>query len=116
MIEKSVDIATADGACTSFIVHPDRDGPHPVILLYMDAPGIREELRDMARRLATTGYYVMVPNLYYRSGVMELGPPDMAVEAPWRKRMFGLMESLTIALVMADTGALLAYADADSAA
>ena len=39
----------------------------------MDAPAIREELRDMARRLATSGYYVMLPNIYYRSGVMELG-------------------------------------------
>ena len=35
----------------------------------MDAPAIREELRDMARRIATVGYYVMLPNLYYRSGV-----------------------------------------------
>ena len=34
----------------------------------MDAPGIREELRDMARRLATVGYYVVLPNLYYRAG------------------------------------------------
>ena len=54
-------------------LHPERGGPFPVILFYMDAPAIREELRDMARRLATSGYYVMLPNLYYRSGVMELG-------------------------------------------
>src|SRR4051812_9264003 len=74
MIEQQVEIATPDGHVTTFISHPERDGPHPVILFYMDAPGIREELRDMARRLAACGYYVMLPNLYYRSGVMELGP------------------------------------------
>ena len=64
MIEKQLDISTREGATTTFICHPERDGPHPVILFYMDAPAIREELRDMARRLATTGYYVVLPNLY----------------------------------------------------
>ena len=60
------------------------DGPHPIILFYMDAPAIREELRDMARRFAAVGYYVMLPNLYYRSGVMELAdikPPPLAGDA-----------------------------------
>ena len=50
MIEQTVDIPTKDGATTTFIVHPERDAPHPVVLFFMDAPAIREELRDMARR------------------------------------------------------------------
>ena len=116
MIEKTVEIATQDGSCTTFITHPDRGGPHPLVILYMDAPGIREELRDIARRLATSGYYVMLPNMYYRASVMELGPLDMDPASPSRKRMFDLMGSLTIPLVMADTDAWLAYADADPAA
>jgi carboxymethylenebutenolidase len=70
MIEQTVEIPTKDGQTTTFIVHPDRGGPFPVILFYMDAPAIREELRDMARRLASSGYYVMLPNMYYRAGVM----------------------------------------------
>ena len=74
MIDQQIDIPTKDGKTTTFITHPERGGPFPVILFYMDAPAIREELRDMARRLATSGYYVMLPNMYYRSGVMELGP------------------------------------------
>ena len=53
MIERQIDIPTADGATTTFIVHPERGGPHPPILFFMDAPAIREELRDMARRLAS---------------------------------------------------------------
>jgi carboxymethylenebutenolidase len=69
MIERQVEIPTADGQMNTFICHPERFGPHPVVLFFMDAPGIREELRDMARRLGTVGYYVMLPNLYYRSGV-----------------------------------------------
>ena len=67
MIEKHLDIPTADGAMNSFVVYPDEGGPHPVVLFYMDAPGKREELHDMARRLASVGYYVVLPNLYYRN-------------------------------------------------
>lgn len=116
MIERQLDIPTKDGATTTFIVHPERGGPHPVILFFMDAPAIREELRDMARRLATSGYYVMLPNLYYRSGVMELGVLSPDPNHPARARMFELMNSLSIPLVMDDAAALIAFADADPAA
>jgi carboxymethylenebutenolidase len=116
MIDQQIEIPTKDGHTTTFVSHPERGGPHPVILFYMDAPAIREELRDMARRLATSGYYVMLPNLYYRSGVMELGPLPADPEAPERKRMFGLMASINIPLVMEDTRALLAYAAGQAAA
>jgi carboxymethylenebutenolidase len=116
MIDQQIEIATKDGHTTTFITHPERGGPFPVILFYMDAPAIREELRDMARRLGTSGYYVMLPNLYYRAGVMELGPLPADPEAPERKRMFALMNSLSIPLVMEDTRALLAYAEDDAAA
>jgi carboxymethylenebutenolidase len=116
MIEQTVEIATKDGATTTFIVHPERDGPHPVVLFFMDAPGIREELRDMARRIGAAGYYVMLPNLYYRRGVLEIKDLPPLPEAEARARMFDLMGSLTIAMVMADGDALLNFADRDPAA
>jgi len=116
MIDQQIEIPTKDGHTTTFITHPERGGPFPVIIFYMDAPAIREELRDMARRLGTSGYYVMLPNLYYRSGVMALGPIPPDPEAPERKRMFGYMNSINIPLVMEDTTALLAYADKQPAA
>ena len=116
MIDRQIEIPTKDGHTTTFITHPERGGPFPVIIFYMDAPAIREELRDMARRLGTAGYYVMLPNLYYRSGVMELGPLPVDPEAPERKRMFQFMNSINIPLVMEDTKALLAYAEGQSAA
>lgn len=116
MIERTVDIRTKDGTCGTFIVHPDRGSPHPPILFLMDAPGIREELRDMARRLASAGFYVVLPNMYYRSGVMELGAMDSSPGSAWIKRMFDLMNSINIPLVMEDTDAWLAYIDADPAA
>jgi carboxymethylenebutenolidase len=116
MIEQTVDIATKDGRTTTFIAHPERGGPHPIILFFMDAPAIREELRDMARRIATAGYYVMLPNLYYRKGVLELKDLPPLDEKAARARMFELMGSLTIPLVMDDCDALLDYADRDAAA
>jgi hypothetical protein len=61
VIEETLDIVTKDGAMETFTVHPERGGPYPPVFLMMDAPGIREELRMMARRLATVGYYVLLP-------------------------------------------------------
>jgi carboxymethylenebutenolidase len=116
VIEQTVDIPTKDGGATTFIAHPERGGPHPVVLFFMDAPAIREELRDMARRIAAVGYYVMLPNLYYRAGVMEMKDLPALPEAEARERMFGFMNSLTIPLVMDDADALLDFADRDPAA
>ena len=113
MKEQQLDIVTRDGATTTFIVHPERGGPHPVIMFYMDAPAIREELRDMARRFATAGYYVVLPNLYYRAGVLELGP---LTDPNARDNMMTLMSGLTIDMIMADTEDLLAYIDTQPAA
>ncbi len=67
MIEETLDIETRDGAMETFVCRPDR-GTHPAVFLLMDAPGIREELRDMTRRLTSVGYRVLLPNLYYRAG------------------------------------------------
>ena len=116
MIERQTMIHTPSGDMGLFMCHPDGAGPYPVILFYMDAPGIREELRDMARRLAGMGYYVLLPNLYYRAGVEELGAFIGAANAATRERMFGFMNSLTIPMVMDDTDALLAFAAKDAAA
>ena len=113
MIERQVEIETRDGRMGSFICHPERHGPHPCVLFLMDAPGLREELRDMARRLACVGYYVLLPNLYYRVRGEELFSGASPVS---RERMFEIMNETTIAKVMADVDALLAFAEADPAA
>ena len=79
----------------------------------MDAPGIREELRDMARRLGTVGYFVMLPNLYYRTGREGGYGYDVAKirsDNAEREKMFEVMRTLTNARVVSDTGPLLSYA------
>jgi carboxymethylenebutenolidase len=116
MIERQVEISTADGRMNTFICHPERSSPHPAIILFMDAPGIREELRDMARRLGTVGYYVMLPNLYYRSKVEELGSVVGEANITTRQRALQLMTTINIPMVMQDVDALVAFAAQDEAA
>ena len=113
MIEHHLDIPTADGMMNSFVVHPEEGGPHPVVLFYMDAPGKREELHQMARRIAAVGYCVVLPNLYYRESsdfwLAERSAPAMA-------RMFALMGALDASTTACDTRALLDFVDALPAA
>ena len=110
MIEAIRDITTRAGAMETFIVHPDRDGPHPVVFLLMDAPGIREELYDMARRLGTVGYYVVLPNLYYRAGRDTIYGPDVLTQgSAERERMRAVRTRMTIPPVMDDIGTMLDF-------
>ncbi len=117
MIEQTLDITTKSGAMETFIAHPERGGPHPAVFLLMDAPGIREELRDMARRLATVGYCVLLPNLYYRAGRDTIyGPDVLDHDSPEHTRMRAVRTKMTIPPVMADIADMLAFLDSYSAA
>jgi carboxymethylenebutenolidase len=108
MIEHHIDIDTADGSMNSFVVHPEEGGPFPVVLFYMDAPGKREELQDMARRIAAVGYFVVLPNLYYRrTRDWWLQQRDEASMA----HMFELMATLDRSTTEHDTRAMLAWVD-----
>ncbi len=111
MIEHHVDLVTADGVMNTFIVHPDEGGPFPVVFFYMDAPGKREELHDMARRIATVGYYVVLPNLYYR-WTREFDLITMP-NGETRERMFELMYGLSDRMVASDTETMFDQIDHD---
>ncbi|MGA9865346.1 MAG: dienelactone hydrolase family protein [Acetobacteraceae bacterium] len=112
MIEETVDIQTHDGAMETFLCRPERGGPYPAVLLLMDAPGIREELRDMARRLGTVGYHVLLPNLYYRAGRDTIYGPDVLQEgSAEQQRMRAVRTKMTIPPVMDDVAAMIALLD-----
>ncbi|MEV6589018.1 dienelactone hydrolase family protein [Streptomyces acidicola] len=64
----SVDISTPDGTADAYLAFPDDNSPHPAVLFYMDAYGLRPHLKKMADRLAEAGYTVLVPNVFYRHG------------------------------------------------
>ncbi len=119
MQEFETEIKTDDGVMDTFVCHPEQDGPHPSVILYMDAPGIREELRDMARRIGTVGYTVLLPNMYYRNGREGQYGFDLARirdDDNERAAMFAVMNSLTNARVVADTAGLLSFIDQCDAA
>ena len=107
-----MEVDTPDGTMPTFVFHPSHGGPHPVVLYLMDAPSIRPALTDMAIRLASAGFYVMLPYLYYRGGPFrEFGASDEDMHA--RRE---LMDSITPGNVVGDAEALFAAADADPAA
>jgi carboxymethylenebutenolidase len=112
MIERQVDVTTPDGVMPTFVFHPTHGGPFPVVLYLMDAPSIRPALRDMASRLATAGYYVLLPYLFYRGGpYREFGASDEDMHARQ-----DLMKTVTPTGIVGDGKALLDVADADEAA
>lgn len=116
MLEQTLDIATAAGQMETFVCHPER-GAHPAVIFMMDAPGIREELRDMARRLAACGYCVLLPNLYYRAGRDTMYGPDVLVKGSAEQaRMRAVRTRMTIPPVMDDVAAMFAWIDACGAA
>jgi carboxymethylenebutenolidase len=119
MVEKQIDISGPHGLIDTFVCHPDEDGPHPAVIFYMDAPAIREELHDMARRLASVGYYVILPNLYYRTaraGHYGFDHQRIRSDEAERSKMFAFMHGLSNAMMVEDTSTLLAYVRADKAA
>jgi carboxymethylenebutenolidase len=63
--ETNVEIRTPDGACDAAFIHP-ATGSHPAVVVWPDAFGLRPSMRDIAKRLASAGYSVLVPNPFYR--------------------------------------------------
>lgn len=112
MEQRCVEITTPDGSMTTFVHHPTHGGPHPVVLYLMDAPSIRPALQEMAARLASAGYYVLLPFLFYRgSEFKEFGADDADMH-----QRFELMGTVTPTNIVSDAEALLAFAADDPAA
>ena len=113
MSRTEVSIATPDGAARAFVFKPDRGpGPWPAAIVYMDAPAIRPALFDLAQRLADNGYYVLLPDMFYRDGpyepVTDVGALFADEEA--RKRIFAKMGKATsLEAARSDTGAFLEF-------
>lgn len=117
MKEQFLKVPAPGGAMETFVTHPERSGPFPGVVLYMDIWGVREELYDLARRVATVGYYCMVPDLYYRNGRVRHDYRDAQGRAISTARLDeqrlaavrASRDSLTDDMAIADTGALLNF-------
>ena len=103
-------ITTAEGTCPVTVSTPDGPGPWPGIVMYPDAGGVRPALREMAARLASLGYVVLLPDVYYRHG--DWAPFDMTnvfADASERQRLFRLMKSITPDVMAADARSFFDY-------
>jgi carboxymethylenebutenolidase len=117
MSGQRADIETNDGLMDSYTFQPAGTGPWPAVIIYMDAFGIRPNLDSMAQRLADAGYFVIVPNLYYRSGAYEPFDPRKVFggDEAEQKRFKGMIASIDNTKVMRDTEAVLPFLDAQPA-
>ncbi|MET9657107.1 dienelactone hydrolase family protein [Streptomyces sp. NPDC006510] len=113
MPTKMLQIPTTDGQADAFAAFPDDGERHPGVLLYMDAFGVRPELEERARELAGHGYYVLLPNLYYRHGpapVIEL--PEYIgkeIRPTLIDRLMPFIEAHTTERVLRDADAYLGF-------
>lgn len=111
MSQTEISITTPDGDARAFVFKPNEGaGPWPAVIFYMDAPAIRPAMFQMAERLAGYGYYVLLPDMFWRAGPYE--PIDMKAirDDAHRREIFGkLMGSTDPVKAMSDTGAFLDF-------
>jgi carboxymethylenebutenolidase len=105
-----IDIKTRDGSCPSYVHRPSGNGPWPAVLVFMDGLGIRPAMLEVGERLATHGYFVLLPDLFYRSGPYEPMDAHSVFADPEKRKVLGEKFGLaTQANIMSDTRAFLDY-------
>ena len=115
VVDTNVEIHTPDGTCDAAFIHP-ASGSHPAVLVWPDAFGLRPSMRDIAKRLATEGYSVLVPNPFYRvakAPVFEDASSFNFSDPAQRSKLTPLMGSITAeGAAERDATALIAWLDA----
>jgi carboxymethylenebutenolidase len=110
-MKTKTEIKTSSGSCPSYVYRPAGDGPWPAVLVFMDGLGIRPAMLELGERLAMHGYFVLLPDLFYRSGPYEPMDPHTVFSDPEKRKI--LMEKFfahaTPANMMSDTSAFLDY-------
>lgn len=108
-----LEIETEDGRCPTHVYHPEGPGPWPGVIVYTDAVGIRPALMEIAERIANDGYYVMLPDVFYRVPYDPSQGLRLFTDPDFRKDLFTrVVPSASHANVMRDTEALLAHMSA----
>ena len=113
--DAEVEITTPDGTADAYFVHPVK-GVHPAVIIWPDIFGLRPAFRQMGKRLAESGYAVLVVNPFYRKMKAPTAPehPDFN-DPPTREALMGLMGSLTQDTGFTDAKAFVAWLDAQGA-
>lgn len=109
---QSVDIKTPDGVADAYLARPD-DSPHPGVLFIMDAYGLRPTIGEMIDRIASAGFVVVAPNVFYRAGRSPVLPmPDLSdneKRTEFFQSLRPLAEQLTPERLASDGAAYLDY-------
>ena len=106
-----VEVSTPDGTADCHFVHPT-SGAHPGVLIWPDALGLRPAFEQMGRRLAESGYAVLVVNPYYRTERAPVLPEGASFrDETTRKKIFPLMRSLTPETNVTDARAFVGFLD-----
>lgn len=109
--ESEVSIATSEGTCDAYFVHPAK-GPAPAVIVWPDIFGLRPAFRQMGKRLAESGYAVLVVNPFYRTKKAPTSEPHANLEDPkTRETLMGLAKTLTQDTAFTDAKALTAWLD-----
>ncbi len=113
--ESEVDIKTPDGVADAYFAHPAKSAA-PAVLIWPDIFGLRPAFRQMGKRLAESGYAVLVVNPFYRVKHAPTAPPKPDfTDPPTRDAMMALMNALTARTASTDATAFLAWLDAQPA-
>jgi carboxymethylenebutenolidase len=106
-----IEIQTRDGSCPCYVYRPTRAAPWPAVLVFMDGLGIRPAMLEVGERLASNGYFALLPDLYYRSGPYTPMDPHKVFSDPEHRRILSekFFALATPANIMSDTATLLAY-------
>ena len=113
--ESEVEIKTPDGVADAYFVHPSR-GAHPGVLMWPDIVGLRPAFRTMGKRLAQSGYSVLVPNPFYRTAKAPVVPEGASFDDDaTRQKLMSLMGSLTPDIQITDAKAHVGYLDSQNA-
>src|SRR5580700_10051045 len=107
-----VEIKTPDGTADAYFVHP-KTGKYPGVLIWPDIFGLRPAFKEMATRLAESGYAVVVINPFYRTKKAPTAPdhPDFN-DPPTRQALMTLSGTLSPATAATDAKAFVSYLDA----
>ena len=112
MAQRTVEIETADGTCPAALSVPGGGGPWPAVIMFPDAGGMRDSMRQMGERLSGLGYVVLVPDFYYRTGPYD--PFDMRTAFSTKasaERIMVMMQGYTVDFVVRDANAFVDYLD-----
>jgi carboxymethylenebutenolidase len=113
--EQDVKIPTPDGTADAYFVHP-AEGAHAAVLVWPDVLGLRPAFRAMGKRLAESGYAVLVVNPYYRNSTAPVVPEGASFQdESTRNRVLPMARSLSPETVVTDAAAFVAYLDDQSA-